>query len=79
MSYRDVLLDPEQRTITLRRPLLLDLGAVAKGLAVDAAGRELEPFRDFAIDAGGDLFLGGSNPQGTPGRLGFDTRGATMN
>jgi FAD:protein FMN transferase len=71
VSYRDVLLDPERRTITLRRPLLLDLGAVAKGLAVDAAGRELEPFRDFAIDAGGDLFLGGSNPQGTPWSVGI--------
>ena len=71
VSYRDVLLDPEQQTITLRRPLLLDLGAVAKGLAVDAAVRELEPFRDFAIDAGGDLFLGGSNPQGAPWSVGI--------
>jgi thiamine biosynthesis lipoprotein len=44
---------------------------VAKGLAVDAAGRELEPFRDFAIDAGGDLFLGGSNPQGAPWSVGI--------
>ena len=59
-------LDPDRRTITLRRPLTLDLGAVAKGLAVDMAARELEPFRDFAIDAGGDLYLGGSNPQGEP-------------
>ena len=64
VSYRDVQLDPERRTITLLRPLTLDLGAVAKGLAVDAAARELEPFRDFAIDAGGDLYLGGSNPRG---------------
>jgi thiamine biosynthesis lipoprotein len=64
VSYRDVRLDPDQRTITLLRPLTLDLGAVAKGLAVDAAARELEPFKDFAIDAGGDLYLGGLNPQG---------------
>ena len=42
-----------------RRPLMLDLGAVAKGLAVDLAARELQPFADFAIDAGGDLYLGG--------------------
>ena len=63
-SYRDVELDPERRTILLRRALTLDLGAVAKGLAVDTAARELEPFRDFAIDAGGDLYLGGLNPQG---------------
>ena len=64
VSYRDVRVDPERQTITLCRPLLLDLGAVAKGLAVDAAARELQPFEDFAIDAGGDLYLGGRNPEG---------------
>lgn len=71
ISYRDVQLDPDRRTITLLRPLMLDLGAVAKGLAVDTAARELEPFRDFAIDAGGDLYLGGSNPQGAPWSVGI--------
>jgi thiamine biosynthesis lipoprotein len=70
-SYRDVALDPDRKTITLRRPLLLDLGAVAKGLAVDAAARELEPFSDFAIDAGGDLYLAGCNPQGAPWSVGI--------
>ncbi|HWE53504.1 MAG TPA: FAD:protein FMN transferase [Bryobacteraceae bacterium] len=64
VSYRDVQVDAEHRTITLKRPLTLDLGAVAKGLAVDTAARELEPFRDFAIDAGGDLYLGGRDPKG---------------
>jgi thiamine biosynthesis lipoprotein len=63
-SFRDVEIDEQERTILLRRPLTLDLGAVAKGLAVDAAARELRPFRNFAIDAGGDLYLGGCNPQG---------------
>jgi thiamine biosynthesis lipoprotein len=71
VSYRDVKLDRDRKTITLLRPLTLDLGAVAKGLAVDTAARELEPFRDFAIDAGGDLYLGGSNPQGTPWSVGI--------
>jgi thiamine biosynthesis lipoprotein len=66
VSFLDVELDEHDRTILLRRPLTLDLGAVAKGLAVDAAARELRPFRNFAIDAGGDLYLGGCNPQGEP-------------
>ena len=70
-SYRDVRLDEERRTITLLRPLTLDLGAVAKGLAVDLAARELAPLRDFAIDAGGDLYLGGSNERGEPWRVGI--------
>jgi thiamine biosynthesis lipoprotein len=66
ISFRDVEIDAHHRTILLRRPLTLDLGAIAKGLAVDAAARELRPFLNFAIDAGGDLYLGGSNPRGEP-------------
>jgi thiamine biosynthesis lipoprotein len=71
VSYRDVHLDPDRRTITLLRPLTLDLGAVAKGLAVDTAARELDPFKDFAIDAGGDLYMGGTNEQGAPWSVGI--------
>jgi thiamine biosynthesis lipoprotein len=71
VSYRDVQLDPDRRTITLLRALTLDLGAVAKGLAVDTAARELGPFRDFAIDAGGDLYLGGLNERGVPWSVGI--------
>jgi FAD:protein FMN transferase len=71
VSYRDIELDTEHQTITIRQPLLLDLGAVAKGLAVDAAARELQPFQDFAIDAGGDLYLGGRNPHGAPWSVGI--------
>lgn len=66
VSHRDVELDAQGGTILLKRPLTLDLGAVAKGLAVDAAARELQPFRNFAIDAGGDLYLGGHNARGEP-------------
>jgi thiamine biosynthesis lipoprotein len=70
-TYRDIELDPEARTIAVRRPLTLDLGAVAKGLAVGTAARELASFRNFAVDAGGDLYLGGRNPQGEPWRVGI--------
>jgi thiamine biosynthesis lipoprotein len=69
-DYRDVRLDPARQAVTLRRPLLLDLGAVAKGLAIDLAARELLPCGDFAIDAGGDLYLGGRNPAGERWRVG---------
>jgi thiamine biosynthesis lipoprotein len=70
VSYRDVRLDPARRTITLRRPLVLDLGAVAKGLAIDLAARELSTFENFCIDAGGDIFARGRNGQGRPWRIG---------
>ena len=64
VNYRDVDVSAADRTITLHRPLVLDLGAVAKGFAIDMAARELQPYRDFAIDAGGDLYLGGRNTAG---------------
>jgi thiamine biosynthesis lipoprotein len=71
ISYRDVRLDPDHKTITLLRPLVLDLGAVAKGLAIDMAAHELRPYEDFAIDAGGDLYLGGRNGDGEPWSVGI--------
>jgi len=71
VNYRDVAIDPEQHTITLLRPLLLDLGAVAKGLAIDLAARELQPCGSYAIDAGGDLYLGGRNGDGQPWSIGI--------
>jgi FAD:protein FMN transferase len=71
VSYRDIRLDADHHTITLLRPLILDLGAVAKGMAVDLAVRELRPFENFAINAGGDLYLGGCNPDGEPWSIGI--------
>lgn len=70
-SYRDVHVDDVARTVTIARPLTLDLGAVAKGLAMDVAARELRPFGDFAIDAGGDVYLGGRNANHEPWTVGI--------
>jgi thiamine biosynthesis lipoprotein len=70
-SYRDVVLDPAARTIRFTTPLLLDLGAVAKGLAIDLAARELAPFEHFAIDAGGDLYVAGLNVTRQPWSVGI--------
>jgi FAD:protein FMN transferase len=70
-GWRTLVLDARQHTVMLREPLLLDLGAVAKGLAIDLAARELADCEDFAIDAGGDLYLGGSNSAGEPWSVGL--------
>jgi thiamine biosynthesis lipoprotein len=70
-SYRDIHLDPAERTVTLGQALVLDLGAVAKGLAVDLAAQELRRLTNFSIDAGGDLYLGGRNPSGRPWSVGI--------
>jgi thiamine biosynthesis lipoprotein len=71
VSYRDVSVDAAEETIALRRPLVLDLGAVAKGLAIDLAANELRAFKNFAIDAGGDLYLAGRGPGGGPWSVGI--------
>ena len=70
-SYRDVTVDAQRKTVTLARPLLLDLGAVAKGMAIDLAARELSAFDDFVIDAGGDVFAAGHNDRGEPWSIGI--------
>ncbi|MFD3449666.1 FAD:protein FMN transferase [Microbacteriaceae bacterium 4G12] len=71
VSYQDIVLDEEKRTIRLKKPLLIDLGAVAKGLAVDLAAQELRDFEGFVIDAGGDVFASGTNEKGEPWVIGI--------
>lgn len=71
VSYRDVHVDAARRTVTLQRRLLLDLGGVAKGLAIDLAARELAAFEHFAIEAGGDLYLAGHNADDEPWAIGI--------
>jgi FAD:protein FMN transferase len=70
-TWRDIELDASGRTLRLHRPLLLDLGAVAKGLALDLAARDLADVEHFAIDAGGDVYLAGHNSAGTPWSVGI--------
>jgi FAD:protein FMN transferase len=70
-DYRDVALDPAASTVTFRKPLALDLGAVAKGLAIDLAAKELDGFSGAVVEAGGDLHARGRNEAGEPWRVGI--------
>lgn len=72
VSWRDVVLEDGEGTITLLKPLLLDLGGVAKGLAIDLASQELDRLGSFSIDAGGDLYVKGGNEHGQPWRIGIE-------
>jgi thiamine biosynthesis lipoprotein len=64
VSHADVRLDRRARTILLRRPVVLDLNAVAKGLAIDLAVQELQGEPDLCLEAGGDLYVRGRNASG---------------
>jgi thiamine biosynthesis lipoprotein len=63
-SWRDVVLLGQQR-VHFKRPLLIDLGGIAKGFAVDRATHELRAGGCSAaiVNAGGDLRAFGDEPR----------------
>ncbi|WP_240545954.1 FAD:protein FMN transferase [Paenibacillus artemisiicola] len=74
VSYQDVILDEQERTLRLLKPMVLDLGASAKGFAVDLASHELNKLdgaAGFVINAGGDLYAKGVNDQELPWKVGI--------
>lgn len=71
VTYRDIVLDEQERTLCLLKPLVIDLGAVAKGFAIDLAAHELAEFEGFVVNAGGDLFVGGVNDRGEAWEIGI--------
>lgn len=74
-TYLDLEVDRPTRTVILRRPLLLDLGAVAKGFAVDLAATELAAFDRVAVFAGGDVLVrsreAAAGPEAAPFSIGI--------
>lgn len=62
-TYRDIVLHRDGR-VSFRRPLLLDLGGIAKGFAVDKAAEFLQAHgvHQAVINAGGDLRFVGQHP-----------------
>ena len=60
--WRDIALDPSRHTIRLPVDVRLDLGGSAKGLAADLAADLLAGHRGYAVDAGGDIRIGGTHP-----------------
>ncbi|AMM93209.1 FAD:protein FMN transferase [Peribacillus simplex] len=71
VTYRDIVLDEKSQTLFLNKPLVIDLGAVAKGFAIDLATNELKEFKGFVVNAGGDLFAGGFDQKGEPWKIGI--------
>lgn len=55
--------DREARTVTRPVGLRFDLGGVAKGLAADLAVRQLGPALASVADCGGDVRIGGRDPE----------------
>lgn len=71
VTYHDIVLDEQHLTMYLKKPLVIDLGAVAKGFAIDLAAHQLKEYDGFIINAGGDLFAGGFDQNGGPWQIGI--------
>jgi thiamine biosynthesis lipoprotein len=78
IDYRQIEIDDRAGTVFLKRPgMKIHLGGIGKGYAVERALPILRGagLRDFMIQAGGDLYVGGRK-DGHPWRLGInDPRG----
>ena len=78
IDYRAVQVDGTARTAFISRPnMRVHLGGIGKGYAIDRAIALLKDrgFTDFLIQAGGDLYVAGTNG-GTPWKLAIaDPRG----
>jgi thiamine biosynthesis lipoprotein len=73
VDYRAIVIDDAAHTVFLqRRGMRIHLGGIGKGYAVAHAARILRErgFRNFLIQSGGDLYVGGLI-QGAPWRLGI--------
>ncbi|MEZ5420920.1 MAG: FAD:protein FMN transferase [Vicinamibacterales bacterium] len=78
VDYRAVVVDERRGTAAITRPgVRVHVGGIGKGYAVDRAVAVLRAagLRDFMVQAGGDLYVGGTAGDG-PWRLGIqDPRG----
>ncbi len=72
-GYRDIILDDRNHSILLKKPMIIDLGGVAKGLAIDLAAEEIRTigYSDFLINAGGDLYASGHDENGKDWTIGI--------
>lgn len=72
VGFNKVCLTPEGEVVKHDPRLMLDCAAIAKGYAVDEVADWLEGqgVKDYMVEIGGELRLAGTNPQGTPWRIG---------
>jgi thiamine biosynthesis lipoprotein len=74
VDYRKIKIDRARSTVFLEGPRMeLDLGAIAKGYAVDRACEVLKKrgIGNFLVNAGGDLKVGGEKEKGFPWTIGI--------
>lgn len=74
VDARRMVLSAADTTVYLpERRMRLDLGGIAKGYAIDRAAHILreQGLTDFLLNAGGDVFVSGTNREHAPWRVGI--------
>lgn len=74
VDYREMILDETAGTAFLtKKGMLLDLGGIAKGTAVDIAIKSLKEsgYENGLVNAGGDIYAMGLRMDGTPWKVGI--------
>lgn len=74
IGYDNLELRESPAAIKKRRPVRIDLSAIAKGYAADYVGHFLlsRGYGDYLVEIGGDLLVRGRNPTGEPWRIGVE-------
>ena len=67
--WASIQVDAERSKVRLPRGVRIDLGGSAKGLAVDLAAELLAGHAAYAVDAGGDIRIGGTQAIERPLRI----------
>jgi len=85
INYKALKLNEQENSAMLEKQgMSIDLGAIAKGYAADEVIRILKErgIKSAVADLGGNIFVLGHKPDGSPWRIGiqnpFDTRGSTF-
>jgi thiamine biosynthesis lipoprotein len=78
VGYQHLVL--EQGQVKKQRAITVDLSAVAKGYAVDQLASLLrqQGAQNFMVEIGGELYLQGQSPRGTPWRIAIEEPGEEL-
>ena len=69
VNYRDLVLNTRDTTAFLKNQgMMLDLGGIAKGYAIDRGSAKLKEYgvSNFILNAGGDMYVSGQKEGNTP-------------
>jgi len=71
-TWKDLKLDPVALSVFIPEGCSIDLGGIAKGWTIDQAGQYLDKFENWAVNAGGDILVHGTQADGSAWTIGIE-------